>query len=125
MAAISTSGAAYEEAADWTHTPAQPTPRPRLQQRTTRSFVTDGPPDTLAAWLMRHAFVPIGTSASPHEYGRFQLGGELLVLYWNGSVVAQGADWQRAAKRLAAICEAAPAEATLFDLLDGESEAQR
>jgi hypothetical protein len=90
----------------------------RLQQRTTRSFVTSSPPDYLAAWLLDRGFRPVAKSHDPTEYGRFQLDDQLLLLFWDGSVIVSGAAWRLAAEHLAAICEKAPAAACLFDLLD-------
>jgi hypothetical protein len=90
----------------------------RLQQRTTRSFVTSSPPDYLAAWLLDQGFHPIAKSTDPTEYGRFQLNDELLILFWDGSVIASGAAWLPAAQRLTAICEETPEPICLFDLLE-------
>jgi hypothetical protein len=90
----------------------------RLQQRTTRSFVTSSPPDYLVAWLLDQGFRPVAKSTDPTEYGRFQLNDELLIFFWDGSVIASGAAWLPAAQRLTAICEEAPKSSCLFDLLD-------
>ena len=90
----------------------------RLQQRTTRSFVTSSPPDYLAAWLLDQGYRPVAKSPDPTEYGSFQLGDELLLLFWDGSVIASGAAWLLSAQRLATICEETPEPICLFDLLD-------
>ena len=90
----------------------------RLQQRTIRSFVTSSPPDDLATWLLDRGFRPVAKSHDPTEYGRFQLDDELLLLFWDGSVIASGADWFSAAQRLTTICEETPEPSCLFDLLD-------
>ncbi len=102
----------------------------RLQQLTSRSFVTTDPPDYLTAWLMDQGFQPVAKSRSEQEYGR--LGrclstgrpAQLIILYWNGSVVVQGADWRRAAELLEAICEDAPTTACMFDGLEMEGGAR-
>jgi hypothetical protein len=99
------------------HDPICPTTI-RLQQRTIRSFVTTSPPDYLAAWLLDEGFSPVAKSHDPTEYGCFQLNGELLLLFWDGSVIASGAAWLLAAERLSAICEETPEPFCLFDLLD-------
>ena len=90
----------------------------RVQQHTTRSFVTSSPPDQLAAWLLDEGYRPVAKSHDPTEYGRFQLDDELLLLFWDGSVIASGAAWFSAAQRLATICEEAHESVCLFDLLD-------
>lgn len=89
----------------------------RIQQRTLRSFVITRPPDMLAVWLIDAGFRVVATRYA-HEYGRFGLRGACCVLYWNGFAVMGGDAWQATAQRLATICEDAPPQVCLFDLLD-------
>jgi hypothetical protein len=88
-----------------------------VQQRTLRSFVTTRPPDDLAVWLIDAGFRVVAARYA-HEYGRFGLGGEFCILYWNGSAVLGGAAWRAVAHGLTAICEDALPHVCLFDLLD-------
>ena len=90
----------------------------RIQQRTSRSYETSSPPDNLASYLLDHGWRSAPISNTPHEYGRFTRGQALVICYWSGSVVIGGADSDQAAHLLSSLCEAAPANATMFDTLE-------
>lgn len=45
----------------------------------------------LRSWLEREGYQPL-PGRSQYEYGRWQLGRSLLILYHNGTVLLQGAD---------------------------------
>lgn len=52
---------------------------PRLQQRTSRSFETESPPDRLAIWLLDRGYTPVATpSGATGEYGRLGRGLSLI-----------------------------------------------
>lgn len=104
---------------------------PRLQRRTTRSFEGEAPPDRLVIWLCDQGYNIIAKSANPAEFARLARGtsaegkpAELVVLYWTGSVLVQGAGADTAAALLDSICEPTPVTANLFDSL-GDADAQR
>jgi hypothetical protein len=93
----------------------------RLQQRSSRAFVTTPPPDHLAVWLLDQGYRSIAR-LEPTEYARFQLAGERVILYWSGDALVCSNASQASTTRLRTICEPTPAGAGLFDPLDAETE---
>lgn len=104
---------------------------PRLQRRTARSFEGETPPDRLVTWLCDQGYRIVAKSSNRSEFARLARGtsaegkpAELIVLYWSGTALAQGAGADTAAALLASICEPTPVTANLFDSL-GDADAQR
>lgn len=83
-----------------------------LTQRTPHSFTCFDVPG-LAEWLQAHGYQQLAHH-SLVEYGRFQRGASLLVVYHSGSVVVQGADVASGQQLLGQLVAVPPEQLDLF-----------
>jgi hypothetical protein len=87
-----------------------------LTQRTPHSYHATNPA-TIAHWLIQQGFTNLRT-CSEQELARLRRNHEIVVVYRSGSVLCQGAAYDAAMRRLAALVQEQVETVSMFDLLE-------